>query len=77
MTFPALARSHDPDRQIRYKSDLKYEKETDSIPMVRFKFENNSDSTDLVIRFSLKATNGVDKKFDAYKLSKTGSKIST
>jgi hypothetical protein len=41
------------------------------------KFENKTDSDDLVVRFDPEATFAVDKKFDAYKFSKTASVIST
>lgn len=73
MTIPASARAHDPAHQIRYKGDSKNEKGSDSIPHVRLNLYNSTDSTDLVVRFNNKATPAVDKRFDAYKFSKTGS----
>lgn len=48
-----------------------------SLPLIRLKFANTKDSTDLVVRFDQNATTDVDKLFDAYKLFKTKSKVST
>jgi hypothetical protein len=75
VTLPASARLH--NSQPRYKGAPSNDKGTSTIPLVRLKFENKTDSDDLVVRFDPNATSAVDKKFDAYKFSKTGSAIST
>lgn len=78
MTIPATAGAIDP-YQFRYKkgSSQSPRKSSSSIPLVRINLESQKDTDDLVIHFNENATNVFDKKFDAYKFSKTGKSVST
>jgi hypothetical protein len=77
ITLRTSAKTHDYYYQTRYKGDGQNGKSSNSFPLVRLKFENQKISDDLILRFNQEATNSVDKKFDAYKFSKTGKTIST
>jgi hypothetical protein len=78
ITIPAAARSHDPFHQIRYKGGNSKGSVfvSDTIHMIRLELKSNTDSTDLVVRFTNEATNDFDKKYDAYKYNKTSSILS-
>ncbi|MGB8491897.1 MAG: hypothetical protein WCE64_12645 [Bacteroidales bacterium] len=76
MTIPVDACTIDP-YQYRYKGIKEADKRTSTIPLVRIKLESKKDSDDLVVRFDEKATNLFDKKFDAYKFSKTSKSLGT
>ena len=68
LTLPASARVH--DFHSRYKG------ETETIPLIRLKIENNKRSDETVIRFDEKAKSTFDSYLDAYKFGKTGTDIS-
>jgi hypothetical protein len=70
LTLPASARVHSLS-QNRYKGN------TQIIPLVRLKLENQTSNDDAVVRFDDKATAGVDNAFDAYNFSKSGTSIWT
>jgi hypothetical protein len=70
LTLPASARVHSLS-QNRYKGN------TQIIPLVRLKLENQTSTDDAVVRFDDKATAGVDNAFDAYNFSKSGTSIWT
>jgi hypothetical protein len=74
LTLPASARTHSLN-QIRFKSSDGGTSRSASIPLVRLKMENQNYSDDMVVRFDNSATDEVDKKFDAYKFSKTGGEL--
>ncbi|MFZ2339437.1 MAG: hypothetical protein WAW07_06895 [Bacteroidales bacterium] len=62
------ARVHNTS-QIRYKGD------SEIIPLIRLKIENQLRSDESVVRFDDKATDQVDNLFDAYKFSQTGNGV--
>lgn len=73
--IPALSRTFQLNQMYLKGSSRK--SVSGSLPLVRLKFANEKDSTDLVVRFDQNATTDVDQLFDAYKMFKTRSRIST
>lgn len=68
INFYAADRTH--SGQNRYKG------EAESIPLIRLRLEKQNVSDETVIRFDKSANIGFDHNLDAYKLSKTGPKVS-